>query len=325
MEHYILGLPRACVRVKGFGDTAPANIFREDDLFIRCGKAVFFPTPFQNGDRRIVAVETLLLVDLLDLVRSKVEGMPVCHRDFGVNIKSLHSAFLRAFPSGCKGCFYLCQFFFGEVNKVVKGKCLQSLFGQFLKRSILFTADDFSICKGFNAKIHKIDSCLYFVLIVLSRGVGNTHICKVGVIRTVLLLVFLTAEIINEPFCLIQCIVRQVRAVNDLKALGRWIKLCNKVVGDGTAVPVLIQNNAHRDTIVVFLLDVLLKAIRACVLDAFTDFPVRAEIVDSADRLGLDGCFLCGRNHGAGNALAILNSIDRHIIATVSQHCKVGF
>ena len=324
-EHCILGLPRACVRVKGFGDTAPAHIFREDDLFIRGGEAVFFLTPFQNGDRRIVAVEAFLLVDLLDLVRSKVKGMTVCHWDFGMNIKGLHPTFLRMLPNRGKGCFHLCKFFLGEINKVVKGQFLQSLIGQFFKRIILLTADDFSICKGFNAKIHKVDPCLNLVLVVLSRGVGNTNIGKVSVIRTVLLLVFLTAEIINEPFCFIQCSVRQVRTVNDLKALGRRVELRNKVVGDGTAIPVLIQNNAHRDTIVAFLLDVLFKAIRAGVLDAFTDLAVRAEIVDPADGFGLDGYFLCGGNHGADNTLAILNSIDRHIIATVSQHRKVGF
>ena len=324
-QHPELCLPRTCSLVKGFGNTAPAHIFREDDLLVRCGEAVFFLTPFQNGDCRIVAVEAFFLVDLLDLVRSKVKGMTVCHQNFGVNIKGLHSAFLRMLPSRGKRCFHLCQFSIREIHKVVKGQCLQSLFGQFFKRSILFTADCFAVHKGFNAKIHKIDPCLYFVLVVLSRGVGNAHIGKVGKIRTVLLLIFLTAEIINDSLCLFQCSVRQIRAVNDLKALRRRIKLCDKPVRNGTAVLVLIQNNAHRDTVVVFLLDVLLELIRTGVLDAFTDLAVRAEIVDPADRFGLDGRFLRGGNHGAGNAFAILNSIDSHIIATIRQHCKVGF
>ena len=163
------------------------------------------------------------------------------------------------------------------------------------------------------------------MLVVLRRSVGNTHIGKVGVIRTVLLLVFLTAEIINDLLRFIQCSVRQIGAVNDLKALRRRIKLCNKVVGDGAAVLVLIQNNAHRHTIVIFLLNILLKAIRAGVLDAFTDLAVRAEIVDSADRFGLDGCFLRGRNYGAGNAFAVLQRVDRNIVPSVGQHCKIGF
>ena len=202
---------------------------------------------------------------------------------------------------------------------------MQSLIGQFFKRIKLLTADDFSICKGFNAKIHKIDPCLYFVLVVLRRSVGNTHIGKVSVIRTVLLLIFLTAEIINDSLCLIQCSASQIGAVNDLKAL-RWrIKLCDKTVRNGTSVLVLIQNNTHRDTVVVFLLDVLLKAIRAGVLDAFTDLAVRAEIVDPADRFGLDGCFLRGGNHGAGNAFTVLQSVDLYIVPSVGQHCKVGF
>ena len=324
-QHPELCLPRTGSLIKGFGNTAPANILGKNDLLVRCGEAVFFLTPFQNGDRRIVAVETLLLIDLLDLVRSKVEGMPVCHRDLRVNIKSLHSAFLRMLPNRGKRCFHLCKFFLGEINKVVKGQCLQSFFGQFFKGSILFTADCFAVHKGFNAKIHKIDPCLYFVLVVLSRGVGNADISKIGVVRTVLTLILLTAKIINEMLRLIQSIFRQIRAVDDLKALGRWVKLCDKTVRNRVAVLVLIQNNAHRHTVVVFLLDVLLELIRTCVLDAFTDLAVRAEIVDPADGFGLDGCFLRGGNHGAGNAFTILQSVDRYIVPSVGQHCKVGF
>ena len=251
--------------------------------------------------------------------------MTVCHWDFGMNIKGLHLAFLRMLPNRGKRCFHLCKFFLGEINKVVKGQCLQSLIGQFFKRIILFTADDFSICKGFDAKIHKIDPCLYFVLVVLSRGVGNADISKIGVVRTILTLILLTAKIINETLRLVQSIFRQIRAVDDLKALGRWVKSSNKVIGNGTAVLVLIQNNAHRHTVVVFLLDVLLKLIRTGVLDAFTDLAVRAEIVNSADRFGFDGCFLRGGNHGAGNAFTVLQSVDLYIVPSVGQHCKVGF
>ena len=251
--------------------------------------------------------------------------MPVCHRDFGMNIKGLHPAFLRMLPSGCKGCFHLCQFFLGEINKVVKGQCLQSFFGQFFNGCILHTADDLTVCKSFNAEIHKVDPCLYFVLVVLCGGVGNTYIGKVSVIRTVLTLILLTAKIINEMLRLVQSIFRQIRAVDDLKALGRWVKLCDKTVRNRVAVLVLIQNNGHRDTVVVFLLDVLLELIRTGVLDAFTDLAVRAEIVDPADRFGLDGRFLRGGNHGAGNAFAILQSVDLYIVPSVGQHCKVGF
>ena len=105
---------------------------------------------------------------------------------------------------------------------------------------------------------------------------------------------------------LVQRIFRQIRAVDDLKALGRWVKLGDKTVRNRVAVFALIQNNAHRHTVVVFLLDVLLKLIRTGVLDAFTDLAVRAEIVDPADRFGLDGRFLRGGNHGAGNAFTVL-------------------
>ena len=163
------------------------------------------------------------------------------------------------------------------------------------------------------------------MLVVLSRGVGNADISKIGVVRTILTLILLTAKIINEMLRLVQSIFRQIRAVDDLKALGRWVKLGDKTVRNGVAVLVLIQNNTHRHTVVVFLLDVLLKLIRTGVLDAFTDLAVRAEIVDPADRFGLDGRFLRGGNHGAGNAFAILQRVDLNIVPSVGQHYKVGF
>ena len=324
-QHPELCLPRTCSLVKGFGNTAPAHILGKDDLLVRCGEAVFFLTPFQNGDRRIVAVETLLFVDLLDLVRSKVKGVSVSHRDFRMNVKGLHPAFLGALPSGGKRCFHLCQFFLGEINKVVKGQCLQSFFGQFFKGRILHTADDLAVCKSFDTEIHKVDPCLYFMLVILCGGVGNADISKVDVVRTTLTLILLTAKIINEMLRLVQSIFRQIRAVDDLKALGRWVKLSDKTVRNRVAVLVLIQNNTHRDTVVVFLLDVLLKAIRAGVLDAFTDLAVRAEIVDPADRFGLYRSFLCGGNHGTGTAFAVLQRVDLNIVPSVGQHCKVGF
>ena len=163
------------------------------------------------------------------------------------------------------------------------------------------------------------------MLVVLSRGVGNADISKVGIVRTILTLILLTAKIINEMLRLVQRIFRQIRAVDDLKALGRWIKLGDKTVRNGVAVLVLIQNNTHRHTVVVFLLDVFLKLIRTGVLDAFTDLAVRAEIVDPADRFGLDWSFLCGGNHGTGTAFAVLQRVDLNIVPSVGQHCKVGF
>ena len=228
-------------------------------------------------------------------------------------------------PNRGKRCFHLCKFFLGEINKVVKGQCLQSFFGQFFKGRILLTADDFAVCKSFDAEIHKVDPCLYFVLVVLSGSIGNADISKIGVVRTILTLILLTAKIINEMLRLVQSIFRQIRAVDDLKALGRWVKLCDKTVRNRVAVLVLIQNNAHRHTVVIFLLDVLLKLIRTGVLDAFTDLAVRAEIVDPADRFGLDWSFLCGGNHGTGTAFAVLQRVDLNIVPSVGQHCKVGF
>ena len=57
---------------------------------------------------------------------------------------------------------------------------MKSFFDQFFNGRILHTADDLAVCKSFDAEIHKIDPCLYFVLIVLSRGVGNADISKIG-------------------------------------------------------------------------------------------------------------------------------------------------
>ena len=123
-QHPKLCLPRTCSLIKGFGNTAPAHILGKHDLLVGRGKAVFLLTLSQRYNCRIVSVKTLFFVDLCNLVSSKVKGVAVCHRDFGVNIKGLHSAFLRLFPSGCKRRFHLCKFFLGEINKVVKGQCL---------------------------------------------------------------------------------------------------------------------------------------------------------------------------------------------------------
>ena len=56
---------------------------------------------------------------------------------------------------------------------------------------------------------------------------------KIGVVRTILTLILLTAKIINEMLRLVQSIFRQIRAVDDLKALGRWVKLGDKTVRNG--------------------------------------------------------------------------------------------
>lgn len=79
---------------------------------------------------------------------------------------------------------------------------LAVLFGQFFNGRILLTADDFAVCKSFDAEIHKVDPCLYFVLVVLSRGVGNADISKVGIVRTVLTLILLTAKSSMRCFAL---------------------------------------------------------------------------------------------------------------------------
>ena len=147
-----------------------------------------------------------------------------------MNIKGLHPAFLRMLPNRGKRCFHLCKFFLGEINKVVKGQCLQSFFGQFFKGRILHTADDLAICKSFDAEIHKVDPCLYFVLVILCGGVGNTYIGKIGVVRTILTLILLTAKSSMRCFALSRAFSGRYGLSMISKPLGggsSWvIKLC---------------------------------------------------------------------------------------------------
>ena len=123
-EHRILGMPSTCSFIKGFGDTAPTDISRQDFLLVRCGKAVFLLTSFQDRDSRIVAVETLFFVDFFNLVVGKVEVVSLGHWNIRMQVKGLHLTFLWLFPSrnyGSRSLFHLLKFFFGKVNKVIKG------------------------------------------------------------------------------------------------------------------------------------------------------------------------------------------------------------
>ena len=190
---------------------------------------------------------------------------------------------------------------------------------------IYLTSDGYRVYEAYDGQeavdiIRNEDIQLVLMDVMMPKMDGIQAMVKIREISNVPV-ILLTAKIIDEMLRFIQSIFRQIRAVDDLKALGRWVKLGDKTVRNGVAVLVLIQNNTHRHTVVVFLLDVLLKLIRTGVLDAFTDLAVRAEIVDPADRFGLDGCFLRGGNHGAGNAFTVLQSVDRYIVPSVGQHC----
>lgn len=77
----------------------------------------------------------------------------------------------------------------------------------------------------------------------------------------------------------------QIRTVDNLNALRLRVKLRDKVLRNSRSVPVLIQNNFHRNAVVIFFLNVLFKLIGTCVFDTLTNTPVRMKVINSADRL----------------------------------------
>ena len=286
-EHRILGMPSSSSFVKGFGNTAPTDISRQDFLLIRCGKSVFLLTSFQDRNRRIVAVETLFFVYLRNLVFGKVKVVSLGHWNFRVQVKGLHLAFLWLLPSrnnGGRSLFNTLKFFIGKVNKVIKGKVLQTSLGHILKTIILLGTDNRTVNKGFNLEVYKVDIRLYFVLIVLGSSVCHIDFGKVRVVRTLVTLKFFSTVFVNNLLCNIKGRF-QIRTVDNLNALRRRIKLIDKVVLNSRSVPVLIQNNFHRNAVVVFFLNVLFKLIGTCVFDTLTNTPVRMKIINSADRL----------------------------------------
>ena len=220
--------------------------------------------------------------------------MSLGQRDFRVQVKGLHLAFLWLLPSrdyGGRCLFNPCQFFLGQINKVIKGKVLQTSLGHILKTVVLFGADNRTVNKGFNLEVHKVNIRLNFVLIVLGRSVCHIDFGKVGIVRTFVTLKFFSTVFVNNLLCNIKGRF-QIWAVNNLNALRRRIKLRDKVLRNSRSVPVLIQNNFHRNAVVIFFLNVLFKLIGTCIFDALTNTPIRMKVINSADRLRLYRSFL---------------------------------
>ena len=226
-EHRILGMPSSRTFIKRFGDTAPTDIFRQDYLLVRCGKAVFLLTSFQDRNRRIVAVETLFFIYLRNLVVGKVKVVSLGYWNFRVQVKGLHLAFLWLLPSrdyGCRRLFHTLKFFFGQIHKVIKGKVLQTSLGHILKTAVLFGADNRTVNKGFNLEVYKVDIRLYFVLIIFGRCVCHIDFGKVRVVRTLVTLKFFSTVFVNNLLSNIKGRF-QIRTVDNLNALRRRIKL----------------------------------------------------------------------------------------------------
>jgi len=146
-------------------------------------------------------VETLFFIDFFNLVIGKVKVMSLGYWDFRVQVKGLHLAFLWLLPSrnnGGRSLFNTLKFFFGQINKVIKGKVLQTLLGHILKTVVLFGADNRIVNKGFNLKVYKVDIRLNFVLIVLGRCVCYIDFGKVSVVCAFVTLKFFSTVFVNN-------------------------------------------------------------------------------------------------------------------------------
>ena len=93
-------MPSSGSFVKGFGNTAPTDISRQDFLLIGCRKTVFASTIFQDLNRRIVPVETLFFIHFFNLIVSKVKVVSLGHRDIRVEVKALYLRLFLLLPSG---------------------------------------------------------------------------------------------------------------------------------------------------------------------------------------------------------------------------------
>ena len=187
-------------------------------------------------------METLFFVYLRNLVVGKVKVVSFGHWNFRVKVKGLHLAFLWLLPSrnyGGRSLFHTLKFFFGQVNKVIKGKVLQTSLGHILKTVILLGTDNRTVHKGFNLEVYKVDIRLNFVLVIFGSSVCHIDFGKIGVVRTFVTLKFLSTVFVNNLLCNIKGRF-QVRTVDNLNALRRRIKLRDKVVLNSRSVPVLI-------------------------------------------------------------------------------------
>ncbi len=204
----------------------------------------------------------------------------------------------------------------GQRNKLVKAHACQPVSDQVIQGHIFLAAYELAVNKGVYLKLRQINRHLDFVLVVLGGGVGNAHIGQVRVVSALVLPVFLTAESINKILCSLQRRNELLRG----ESLGQRVEIPNEALGNGFPVLVLIQNNAHRSAIIVFLSDVLQKLLRVGVFNALTDFSVAAKVVDASHRLGFGGSVLVQGND-IDRLLTVL--VNRDIVATVVEQVRV--
>ena len=140
------------------------------------------------------------------------------------------------------------QLFVREIHKIIKGKAFKSSFNHIFKRRKLFSSEYLSVNKRFNLKIHKIDSCLNLVFLVLGCGVRHFNRRQIGIIRTFLTLKLFPAVFINQRLCFVKRRFRlgnlQIRTVDYLIHIQWCIQLCNKSLIYGFSVSVSIHIEA---------------------------------------------------------------------------------
>ena len=93
-------MPSSGSFVKGFGNTAPTDISRQDFLLVRCCKTVFVLTILQDLNRCIVSVKTLFFVHFFNLIIGKVKVVSLRHRNIRVEVKALYLWLFLLLPSG---------------------------------------------------------------------------------------------------------------------------------------------------------------------------------------------------------------------------------
>ena len=162
------------------------------------------------------------------------------------------------------------------------------------------------------------------MLVIFGRCVCHIDFGKIGVVCTFVTLKFFSTIFVNNLLCNIKGRF-QVRIVDYGKAVKRWITLCDIVVWDNRAVGLFVKDYAYRNTIVVFLFNILFKLIRTCVFNALTNSTVCVQIVNSADRFRLHRIFLALGNKVIYLAFSVFKSRDSNIKTSVGQHCHIGF
>ena len=75
----------------------------------------------------------------------------------------------------------------------------------------------------------------------------------------------------------------QIRGIDNREALGWWVELLEEVFRDGVSGLIPVEDDAHRNTAVVFIQNGLDELLRVAVFDALTDFSVGTKELDPAN------------------------------------------